>query len=255
MRPLFVLLQVWSQEWLSQHRAEVEAWLGTKWETRANDWARQWVVPHNAVTNTLVPSLMVQAPFPGNLVESFGDGDPAVADADGTVVELDVHVVWGRAYMAVSHNMVFLRDGSVEIYAGVWKGVLRHAHAESEWLEWVVSEGHLERAWLVSEAAALSLGMDDIRFDLFVSKGRPDDLIFNKNSISSSRDPKMRHHYDFMAQAWAKGHVDRWFKHYKQPDGKRTYELSRFESPFPNEQRLQQHLADNEMLARKVGLL
>jgi len=249
------VVDVWSPEWLQEHRSEVEAWLGKKWATRANDWARQWVVPHNAVTNTLVPSLMVQAPFPGTLIESFGNGDPAVADADDTVVELDVHVIWGRAYMAVCHNMVFLRDGSIEIYAGLWRGVLQHAHVESEWLTWVVSEGHLERAWLVAEAAALSLGMDDIRFDLYMSKGRPDDIIFNKNSISSSRDPKLRHHYDLMAQAWAKGHVDRWFKHYTQPDGKRTYELSRFEPPFPNEQRLQQYLADHEELARKVGLL
>ena len=189
-----------SRAWLEENRSEVEEWMGLLWDKKANDWARQWVVPHNALTETLVQSALVQSLYPGHFVFELGyEGDPAVADVNGTVIEVKVHTVWGRAYMATSHNIVFLRDGSIETYDGFWRATIGHGHVDSPWLRWVVSEGHLDRAWVMAETAALTVGMDMVRLDFFMRKGEPDAVAYNENSISSARDPKYRHHYDYMS--------------------------------------------------------
>ena len=245
-----------SHEWLEENREAVAEWMGTLWDKKANDWARQWVVPHNALTDTLVQGALVQKLYPGHFIELY-EGDPTVADVDGTVVEVKVHTIWGRAYMATCHNIVFLRDNSIEIYDGFWRATIGHGHRDSPWLRWVVSEGHLDRAWVMAETAALTVGMDMVRLDFFMRKGEPDAIVYNENSISSARDPKYRHHYDYMSRIWAMGYTERWFRRYVPPEGeklKRTYEISRLDAAHPNKRRLDEYLAANEAIARATGL-
>ena len=53
-----------------------------------------------------------------------------------------------------------------------------------------------------------------------------------------------RHHFDYMAEAWARGHASRWYTPWRAPRGERAYELSRLSPPHPNQHRLQALLAE-----------
>ena len=141
---------------LAAQREEVGAWVSQLWAARANDWERPWVIEHNALTDTLAAGVMSQARFAGHFVGSFDGPTAAESEAAGAMVELKVYVIWGRAYMASSSEILLLRDGSLEAYTG-WR-VVRHGHTPSPWLHWVVAEGHLELAWRLAESAALVLG-------------------------------------------------------------------------------------------------
>jgi len=244
--------RVKSYKWLHDNRAMLDEWLGRLWGMHADDWERPWVVAHNAMTDTLGPGMLIQEGFPGSWVSVPplpGGPDP---DADGAVVELKVYVIWGHAYMASFHTLIILRDGTIEEYTG-WRAMI-HGHTNSPWLHWLYTEGHLERAWLLAETAALTVGIEMARFDFFCRKGDPDAIIANENSISSAASPIYHHHFDYMSYAWARGHIERWYQPYDS-HGKRTYELSHLHPPHPNQARLQQKLAEKADLARRVGLL
>ena len=184
--------------------------------------------------------------------------DGPMGELPGTVLELKTYVIWGRAYMGSVHDYLFFRDGTTEHYPPGALRTMLHGHSEgtvgAARLHWIHAEGQLERALLMAEAAALTSGMDMVRFDFFLRKGDPDGIVFNENSISSASSPIYHHHFDNMAHAWARGHLEQWFGNYSG-HGKRTYELSLLHpGGHPNEQRIRKLLADNADLAQRVGL-
>jgi hypothetical protein len=237
-----------SREELEANRAEVEDWIGKLWAVHPDDWERPWAAAHNMLTDTLSPGALVQELYPGNFV---GNYDPA-AEEVGAVVELKTYVIWGHAYMGSIHDILLLRDGTMEDYHDQWLSML-HGHVSSKVLQWVVTEGHLERAFFMAETAALVAGMDMVRMDFFLRKGDPAGIVFNEDSISSARSPIYHHHFDHMSYAWARGHVERWYRPF-DAGGKRTYELSLHNEVVPNKQRIRLKLASNAALAEEVGL-
>ncbi len=229
------------------NRAELEGWVSQLWRAHANDWERPWAAAHNALTDTLGPGVMVQELYSGHFVANL---DPA-AELDGAVVEMKVYVIWGHAYMGSIHDIILLRDGTMEQYVGYLS--MLHGHRPAKNLRWVATEGHLERAFFMAETAAMVAGMDMIRMDFFVRKGDPAGIAFNENSISSARSPIYHHHFDYMSYAWARGHIERWYRPFNA-GGKRTYELSMHDDVHPNRQRIRDKLATNQALAEEVGL-
>ena len=58
------------------------------------------------------------------------------------------------------------------------------AHSFS-WFRFIEKEGHLHRCvWPLAERAALAMGIDEVRIDVFVVQGHPDDCQLNEISIS-----------------------------------------------------------------------
>ena len=228
-------------------RKELDEWVRNMWEAHANDWERPWATAHNALTDTLAPGVMLQELYAGHFVPNKD------ATVSGSVVEMKVYVIWGHAYMGSVHDVLLFRDGTMELYSDASWQTMLHGHTSSPYLQWLMSEGHFDRAILMAETAALVAGMDMIRLDFFCRKGDPDGIAFNENSISSARSPVYHHHFDNMAYLWAKGHVERWYRAYAAR-GMRTYEFSLKAQRTPNQQRLRQKLSAQANLAGKVGL-
>mmetsp|Transcript_18463 Transcript_18463/g.29392 ORF Transcript_18463/g.29392 Transcript_18463/m.29392 type:complete len:89 (-) Transcript_18463:156-422(-) len=78
------------------------------------------------------------------------------------------------------------------------------------------------------------MGIDQVRIDIFITKGDPDAIAINENSISSGMG--YRSHFEFMPKIWAQGHVEKWFKKYEGP-GKDlpVYQLSYPDKTCPNQ--------------------
>jgi len=149
---------------------------------------------------------------------------------------LKVECFWGRAYLAsvnFGRDTIILRDGSIELYPTWWQSKV-NAHTESPYNTWIREEGHLDKVWKLAETAAKIMGIDQVRIDIFITKGDPDAIAINENSISSGMG--YRSHFEFMPKIWAQGHVEKWFKKYEGP-GKDlpVYQLSYPDKTCPNQ--------------------
>ena len=114
------------------------------------------------------------------------------------MIELKVEVFYGRAYLATSSpdtgpwlekhypecKVIALRDGTIETYCNKDERGMKY-HSVTKGLDWIRTEGHLERLWKLAEDAAKIMSIDYIRMDIFVRKGDPDGLVINEDSLSS----------------------------------------------------------------------
>jgi len=218
-----------SEKWLKENKEEMTKFIKEKWEYRADDWERPWAKDMNKLTDSLVPGIMVQGPYPQSL-EDWGQ--------DQTVLELKVETFWGRAYLASANfgrDTIILRDGSIEVFPSEWENRV-NAHVESPYNTWIREEGHLQRVWDLAETAAKIMGIDQVRIDIFIKRGDPDAIAINENSISSGMG--YRAHFEFMPKIWAQGHVEKWYKTY-QGEAK---SLPVYDMNYPKKQCPNQHL-------------
>ena len=84
--------------------------------------------------------------------------------------------------------------------------------------------------WALVEAAAHVMGIDQVRIDIFVFKGHPDDLVINENSLSSGVG--YRAHFKYMTGLWVEGHRRRRYKLFNTTV--KPYELSHIDGTAPN---------------------
>ena len=54
--------------------------------------------------------------------------------------------------------------------------------------EWVRTEGHMACVFKLAERVARAAAIDQMRVDIFVTKGDPDGCMVNENSLSSGSD-------------------------------------------------------------------
>jgi hypothetical protein len=83
------------------------------------------------------------------------------------MVEMKVEVFYGRAYLATGSpdtgpwleknypdcKVVALRDGTIENYCTPQERGYKY-HSVVDGMDWIASEGHLERLWKMAEDAA-----------------------------------------------------------------------------------------------------
>merc|ERR1739848_413604 len=118
--------------------------------------------------------------------------------------ELKVETFWGRAFIAAlvvnnhcwscvvesSRNQYVLR-GTREGEEGPFNqsDPERAYHTALHYgsFRWVFDEGHMPCVWALSERVAQTLRVDELRVDIFVSKGDPHGCQLNELSISSGQ--------------------------------------------------------------------
>mmetsp|Transcript_9589 Transcript_9589/g.23598 ORF Transcript_9589/g.23598 Transcript_9589/m.23598 type:complete len:451 (-) Transcript_9589:314-1666(-) len=180
-------------------------WISRKAEQRPNDDARAWSKDAKKILDTLKPRFLIQ-----------GSYDPPYGDSVGfpkkAPVELKIEVLWGRAYLAniCDYEAYALRDGTVERWDTSLFSKIAHAPVTSKeankQVEWLQSEGHLEKAFELAEKVCQAMMADQVRVDIFVRPGDPNAVLVNEISISPGALYKW--HAQFMAAAWRGGHVE-----------------------------------------------
>eukprot|EP00658_Telonema_sp_P-2_P005644 TRINITY_DN12124_c0_g2_i1.p1 TRINITY_DN12124_c0_g2~~TRINITY_DN12124_c0_g2_i1.p1 ORF type:complete len:474 (-),score=75.57 TRINITY_DN12124_c0_g2_i1:179-1600(-) len=185
-----------SLEDYNDRKEKLATFVWEKWNQRSNDYERSWSADANVLTATLQPGFILQTPA------SF-------------TLELKIEVIWGRVYVLFvdgSEGHTITRDGLMQFYhQGTWKEdwLNQHSAAPSE-LEWIVQEGHHLRCIELAEKFARTVGIDEIRVDIFIKKGFPMAAMVNEDSISSGG--QYRSHFSPIAEIWAMGHRDRLYK-------------------------------------------
>jgi len=182
-----------SSQWLHDHAAGLRGWARDRWAVRADDSARNptWRRNGNMLTANLKPGFMLQGAAQLSYVPELGKR---------SMVELKVEVLWGRAALASllldDHNGNPNKRFS-KIYRGTHGEGAERPHNASDpghaWhegfefgsLEWITSEGHVPCVWSLAERMARDMAADQVRVDIFVSRGAPGGCVVNEISLSS----------------------------------------------------------------------
>mmetsp|Transcript_3339 Transcript_3339/g.12090 ORF Transcript_3339/g.12090 Transcript_3339/m.12090 type:complete len:504 (+) Transcript_3339:160-1671(+) len=201
---------------------QLEKWVEEKWVYRANDWERPWRKEGNMLTDNLKPGFILQ----GSAGLSYNPYTDKMQ-----ILELKVEVLWGRAYLATSNDVlkgtIFLRDGTIEIYPGGW-GQAMTAHVLEDRMVWLQEEPrYLECVWRLAEYTAILMSADQVRIDIFIIQSDPEGCVINENSLSSGAGYAM--HFDFLSRVWADPYRDRLFATYN--NGLKVYEQTAEDLP------------------------
>eukprot|EP00656_Telonema_subtile_P033589 TRINITY_DN3732_c0_g1_i6.p1 TRINITY_DN3732_c0_g1~~TRINITY_DN3732_c0_g1_i6.p1 ORF type:complete len:383 (+),score=70.03 TRINITY_DN3732_c0_g1_i6:1952-3100(+) len=179
---------------LKERTEELKTFVAAKWKLRSNDYERTWSADANAVMNTLHPGFILQTPAKFTM-------------------EIKTEVIWGRAYLLMIDGIssAVTRDGEIQYYKpGSWTGDWLNQATDNKDLDWIVEEGHHTKVIAMVEKFAKLVGIDEIRVDVFIRKGHPEEAMFNEDSISSGG--QYRSHFNHLAEIWAMGHRDKLYK-------------------------------------------
>mmetsp|Transcript_14409 Transcript_14409/g.34237 ORF Transcript_14409/g.34237 Transcript_14409/m.34237 type:complete len:487 (+) Transcript_14409:251-1711(+) len=204
-----------SNEYLHQNWKEIVAWVDSKWNLHADDITRPWREYSNELTDFVPPGVLVQ--LPANL--SYNP----VRKKWG-VVEVKVEVVWGRAYLGAllpdddsTEFPVVMRgsndtDGVIEVFDSYFSVVIHRGVPLSPdvWYAWVLEPGYLNCAWKLAERSAAIMRADQVRIDIFITEGQPDNCLINEDSLSSGQN--YGPHTHFLNLIWLEPWVHKWFK-------------------------------------------
>merc|ERR1711862_573039 len=122
-----------------------------------------------------------------------------VEEGDWRMYEVKVYVQWGSAFCARlmdydETNHLFIRgsaNSDVEIapMSGVLSVLYLHKmfrpSTYPKTLDWIVEEGHFACIWPLAERAAEAMRIDEVRIDVFFTRGKPKECIVNEISLSS----------------------------------------------------------------------
>lgn len=209
-------------EWISENIDALDVWAKAKWDFQANDWEREWRDEGNALTDGLPKGFLLQE----SAQLTF---DPNIEKK--RIFELKIEVYWGHAYIAgiadVGAGSLVMRwsDGrkDIELYDDVAATFWHHGHLmkKSDWYQWIMEEGHVDCAFELAERAASVMAVDEVRIDVFITKGDPEGCKINENSLSSGMiyGPQ----WGFMAKLWAEPYIRKEYKTFSL-DEKRVYE-------------------------------
>lgn len=184
-----------SRDWVLAERAELSKYIEFKWDHRAHDVDRIFSPDGDVLTKGLLPGVVLQEPF-------------------AKPVELKVQVLWGRAYLGylLEGPGVVTRDGFFELGLRSRPYGVEAPTALSnvkEWA-WIESEGHLPKVWGLAELAALAMGIDQVRIDVFIRRGEPDAVSINEISLTSGQPSHM--HAEFMSRLWVEPLLERKYR-------------------------------------------
>lgn len=128
-----------------------------------------------------------------------------------------------------------------EVYDDYLEVITLHGHPlpKNVWYNWIFEEGHMECVWRLGERAAMLMGIDEVRIDIFISRGNPHGCVINEDSISSGHPYGA--HGPFLTKLWFEPHKRKWYRPYtsKVP----VYEQTMLDHPaFANDgDRRQRH--------------
>uniref|UniRef100_A0A7S0LKI1 Uncharacterized protein n=1 Tax=Coccolithus braarudii TaxID=221442 RepID=A0A7S0LKI1_9EUKA len=205
--------------WVKSSMPQLDLFARAMWAAHAVDSDRTFADEGNKLTDSLIPGAAVQAEFVG------------------LSRELKVLVLWGHAYVAYSmqDRGVITRDGFIEMGPPGWPYADQMPQPLSTLpsLAWLEVEGHLPNVWLLAETAALAMGIDQVRIDIFVAKGVPTSVSVNEISLTSGI-PYFFHH-EWISRLWAEGHAHA-RTYPRSPAGTRIYEQRASDptAPMPN---------------------
>lgn len=204
-----------SAKWLNENVREVEAWTNRLWNFQADDWTRPWYAASNALTDAMTPGILLQGP--AAVSKDYETGK-------SYAVEAKVEVLWGKAYLAVVfpegldhvEPLVTHPNGnfSAEVYEDYLEVITLHGHPvpKDAWYRWIFDEGHMECVWALGERAATLMGIDEVRIDIFISRGDPRGCVINEDSISSGHPYGA--HGPYLAKVWFEPHKRKWYRPY-----------------------------------------
>jgi len=206
-----------SADWLEKNWGEIRKWVFEKWVYRPDDWERPWREDGNFLTDSLTRGVFIQPPTELTLNPNTGKHQ---------VIEFKVEVLWGRAILGVSKDLTGWRtalatrssgsDGSaaIEVYPTGWDELLFRGQLlpAGDWWHWILDEGHLDCVWDLAERAALVMGIDEVRIDIFISRDAPHGCLINEDSLTSGMwyGP----HFRNLAKLWAEPHLRQWYDVY-----------------------------------------
>jgi len=170
-----------------EKRAKLREWMQSKWDFRAVDWERSWHAPMDQLTDVIAETgkgFMLQRLHPFNN-------------------EIKVQTLFGKVYFinAEADESVLLNGGTTFQSFPGFKGKFMYQPENNTRWDWIIEEGHVPRITYLAELVAKAIGIDELRVDIFVTKGDPDAAVVNEISISSGLD--MGIHFPFYAKMWA----------------------------------------------------
>ena len=161
------------------------------------------------------------------------------------IFELKVEVLWGRAYLGLllpegldNIEPIVTRLPNGSFVAELFGGDVPYLSLVSSrggplpagfWYGWIFDEGHLQCAWDLAERAAALMGIDEVRIDLFITRGKPTGCMINEDSVSSGHP--YGPHGEYLAQIWLQPHLRQLYESYETP--LRIYEQTAWNKPLP----------------------
>jgi len=187
---------------------EIADWVRTKFGYKAIDKGRSWQASADKLTSDMAPGFMLQGPAQLTYV---------VEEQDWLMFEVKVFVQWGSAFCAMladNTDFLFIRgssnsDAEVVPHGGLSSILYLHTvfrpHKFPRSLNWVFDEDHFACIWPLAERAAAAMRIDDVRIDIFFTRGKSKNCVINEISLSSGWGQGV--YRDFIGMLWAEPHV------------------------------------------------
>jgi len=240
-------LHSWSRVERCDQLPELKAWMEAIFNTVADDHKRMWAEDADKLTAKLEPGFFLQGGVklsPDHVPLQYAGTGGALAELAGSpresIFELKCEVLWARVYlcelvlgeMPGPTQVFYLRSPDDDDEAVTMDP---HGH-ESETVngdnrEWVRTEGHMACVFKLAERVARAAAIDQMRVDIFVTKGDPDGCMVNENSLSSGSDTWP--HRMYVARLWAEGHERGLYKTFGDAAGPISYMTTEADIPDP----------------------
>jgi len=201
-------------------------WVSTKWSTKAIDAGRPWEKAASALTEHLKPDFILQGPAKLSYVPERNIW---------MMFEIKTYVLWGRAFLGMVitdndiPNSLVIRgqqDLDMELLPANGVSSLLYLHRFSSRhpdFQWLVDEGHGACVWPLAGAVAKAMRIDEVRIDIFVTRGSPKSCMVNEMSLSSGLGQGPFR--DYIAKLWAEPHITRSFNVWGSATSKPVYML------------------------------
>eukprot|EP00041_Stephanoeca_diplocostata_P029834 m.889017 g.889017 ORF g.889017 m.889017 type:complete len:491 (-) comp23642_c0_seq1:575-2047(-) len=201
----------------------LKEWVEEKWALWPDDPHRPWREEANILGNGLTRGVMLQA---------GGDASWNEDQERWTMVELKIEVIWGHAVLAniefdnkkAETGKVRADDGKkhdrstyatgivtrlpggkarIELFRSLVDTVFRTPVPldEGSWYDFISEEGHLDCAFPLAERTARLASADNLRVDVFLTKGKPKNCMVNEDSLTSGS--LYVGHMTHLAQLWS----------------------------------------------------
>jgi len=203
-----------SKRYINENWESVSRWVDQKWSLRADDMTRPWRAASNVLTDNITAGALVQ--LSANLTYN-------PVRAKWGVVEMKTEVLWGRAFIGAllpdDDNTEFPivtrgengSSGQIEVFDS-YVSVITHRGellSPDAWYAWILEDGYLDCVWALAERVSRIMRADQVRIDIFITRGQPGGCIINENSLSSGQNYGPYTHY--LNQIWLEPFVNEWY--------------------------------------------
>lgn len=206
------VLSVKSLKWAQEHAGVLLDFVKDKFVHRFHDTSRLWNEELEPLLQNIPPGVYLSSPAH----VSYHDEDEKMR-----IFETKVHTLYGRAYTAELYadnqavwsgrRVQFIRGEHEQDFdyhdPGGLRGILyMHRLLEAmpfpSW-KWILHERHIPCVWALAERVAQILAADQVRVDVFITRGRPYDCTLNEISLSFGNiDGQAATHWRFEGLIW-----------------------------------------------------